>query len=121
MQRRLFSILFLVLASARAEAGCIEPTATAHSTVSIMRHFDAAEAAARPGVIGIRGTGWFLSPTVLVTIEHVATAMGLTGQAWKDVELNGGARRQSVPVRLRHVAGADADKIAVLELQAAYS
>jgi hypothetical protein len=118
---RPFCLLALVLASSCANAGCIEPATTAHSTVSIMRHFDATEAAAHPGVLGIRGTGWFLSPTLLVTIEHVAVAMGLTDQSWKDIEVKGGERRQSVPVRLRHVAGADADKIAVLELQAAYS
>jgi hypothetical protein len=121
MRRQLFAILVLLLASSRADARCVAPPTLAHATASITRHFDATEKAAHPGVIGIRGTGWFLSPTSLVTVEHVAAAMGLADEAWKDVELQTGERRQSVPVRLRHVAGANAEKIAVLELQTAQS
>ena len=57
---RLFG-LGLVLASTPVEAGCVDPAQLAHSTVSIIRHFDDAERGARPDLIGIQGTGWFLS------------------------------------------------------------
>jgi len=89
--------------------------------VSIMRHFDDAERQERPGVLGIRGTGWFLSPTSVVTVEHVAAAMKLSDQQWKDIEMTEGETTQSIPVRIRRLAGPHAQKIAVLELQAAYS
>jgi hypothetical protein len=121
MQRRLFSILVLVVASSRAEAGCIDPAALADSTVSITRHFDDKEMEARPGTLGIRGTGWFLSPTSMVTAGHVATAMNLSDQDWKPVEIRHGNNEQSVPARIQRLAGSHAEKIAVLELQIAFS
>src|SRR5262249_28916810 len=52
----------LAFASSRIEAACVDPATLSPSTVSITRDFDAQERAAEPGVIGIRGTGWFLSP-----------------------------------------------------------
>jgi hypothetical protein len=92
----------------------------AHSTVSIMRHFDDKEQEEQPGVLGIRGTGWFLSPTSMVTVEHVAAAMKLSDRNWKQVEIGTGESKQSVPVRIQRLAGSDAQKIAVLELQTAF-
>jgi len=89
--------------------------------VSIMRHFDDAEMAARPGVLGIRATGWFLSPTSIATVEHVTAAMGLSDQDWKHVEIGSGASKQSIPARIRHVAGSSAHRIVVAELQTAFS
>jgi hypothetical protein len=121
MGRRLFLILSLVLASARVDAGCIDPTTLAHSTVSIVRQFDDKEREARPGVLAIRGTGWFLSPTSLVTVEHVAAAMNLSDQSWKQVEIWEGEIKQSIPARIQRIAGSSAERIAVLELQAAFS
>src|SRR5512132_286039 len=121
MQRRLFSILILVVAASRVEAGCIDPAMAAHSTVSIMRHFDDKEQEARPGVVGIRATGWFLSPTLMVTVEHVAAAMKLSDRNWKHLEIGRGESRQSIPARIHRLAGSDAQKIAVLELQTAHS
>jgi len=120
MLRRLFSILVLVAAASRVEAGCIDPAVPAHSTVSIMRHFDDKEQAERPGVLGILGTGWFLSPTSIVTVEHVAAAMKLSHRTWKQVEIGAGESKQSVPVRIQRLAGSS-EKIAVLELQTAFS
>ena len=52
MRRQLFSILILIVSSTRVAAGCIDPATLAHSTVSIMRHFDNKEREARPGVLG---------------------------------------------------------------------
>jgi len=70
-------LLVLAAASSRIEAACIDPSTLSPSTVSITRDFDAQERAAEPGVIGIRGTGWFLSPRLVVTAAHVAEAMHL--------------------------------------------
>jgi Trypsin-like peptidase domain len=121
MQRRLLSILVLVLGSSPVEAGCIDPATLARSTASIMRHFDDKEKQARPGVLAIGATGWFLSPTTMVTIAHVATAMNLSGQNWKQIEIRNGENEWSIPARLQRLAGHHAEKIAVLELQTAYS
>jgi hypothetical protein len=93
----------------------------AHSTVSIMRHFDDKEQEARPGVVGIRATGWFLSPTLMVTVEHVAAAMKLSDRNWKHLEIGRGESKQSIPARIQRVAGSNEQKIAVLELQTAFS
>ena len=121
MQRRLFSIFVLVVASSRVDAGCIDPATLAHSTVSITRHFDDKEREARPETFGIRGTAWFLSPTSLVTAGHVANAMNLSDQNWKQVEIRQGENEQSIPARIQRLAGSHAEKIAVLELQTAFS
>jgi hypothetical protein len=91
-----------------------------HSTASIARYFDEREQQPRPGVLGISGTGWFLSPNSLVTIEHVVTAMHLSDQTWKEIEIRNGEDKQSIPARISHVAGSYAEKITVLELLAAF-
>jgi hypothetical protein len=121
MQQRLFSILILVVASSRVEAGCIDPATLTHSTVSITRYFDDKEKEARPGVLGISGTGWFLSPNSMVTVEHVVAAMRLSDQNWKEIEIRKGENKQSIPARIRHLGGSYAEKIAVLELRTAVS
>src|SRR5262245_14498001 len=98
MQQRLFFILILLAASSsRATAGCINPFTLTHSTVGIMRYFDDNEKKeARPGVLGIRGAGWFLSPLSMVTVEHAAAAMHLSDQNWKQVEIQNGLNKQSI-------------------------
>jgi hypothetical protein len=122
MQRRqLFLILVLVLATSRVEAGCIDPATLAHSTASITRYFDEREQQPRPGVLGISGTGWFLSPNSMVTVEHVAAAMRLSNQNWKQIDIRKGDDKQSIPARISHVAGSYAEKIAIVELQTAFS
>ena len=123
MARRLFFILILVLliASPRVEAGCIDPATVAHSTARITRHLDDKEQEARPGVVAIRGTGWFLSPTRLVTVKHVAAGMNLSDHNWTHVEIWKGENKQVIPARIRHLAGSHAEQIAVLELQTAFS
>src|SRR5262245_53970261 len=100
MKRQLFSVCFLVVTSGRVDAACIDPAALAHSTKSITRHFEHEEKAARPGVFGISGTGWFLSPTLMVTIGHVAASMNLSDQTWKPIEIREGESKQSIPVRI---------------------
>ncbi|MGC1951144.1 MAG: hypothetical protein WA970_00880, partial [Gammaproteobacteria bacterium] len=105
------------MASSGVEAACVDPATLTHSTVSITRHFDDNEKDGPPGVVAIRGTGWFLSPTAIVTVGHVAAAMKLSDRSWKRVELGG---KQSIPARIQRRAGSGAEKIAVLELQTAF-
>ena len=113
--------LFIVLTVTRATAACVDPAQLEHSTVSIMRHFDEAEHGTRPDLIGIRGTGWFLSPTTIVTAAHVAEAMKLSIQDWKPLEIADRDGSQFVAVRIQGLAGNLAEKLAVLELQRAVS
>jgi Trypsin-like peptidase domain len=121
VRRQLLSILILIVSCVRAAAGCIDPATLAHSTVSITRHFDDKEREANPDVLGIRGTGWFLSPMSIATAEHVAAAMQLSDQNWKQVEIRKGETKHSIPARIRRLAGSSAHKVAVVELQTAFS
>jgi len=114
-------ILFVVLAGTRVNAGCVDPEQLADSTVSIMRHFDEAERDVRPDLVGIRGTGWFLSPTVIVTAEHVTAAMKLSPEDWKPLEIVSGDGSQFIPARIQRLSGNQAEKLAVIELQLAVS
>jgi hypothetical protein len=104
--------------SSCVEAACVDPSTLVHSTASISRYFDEGEQ--KTGVLGIRGTAWFLSPASMVTAEHVATAMRLSDEEWKQVEILEGANKRSISVRIQRLAGSHAEKIAVLELRAAY-
>jgi hypothetical protein len=92
-----------------------------HSTVSITRYFDGEDKKEDPELLGIRGTAWFMSPTTMVTAEHVAAAMGLSEQRWKRIEIREGENKQSIAVRIQRLAGSLSEKLAVLELNAAYS
>jgi len=112
----MLSFLLLVVGLSRLEAACIDPSAFVQSTMSITRHFNEEEAKAEPGVIGIRGTAWFLSSRLLVTAAHVAEAMHLSAHGWKDIEIQNGEGKRSVSVRLFHLAGLQVEKIAILEL-----
>jgi hypothetical protein len=113
--------LALIVASSGVAAECIDTVALGHSTVSITRHFDDNESQTHPGLLGIRGTGWFLSPTLMVTVEHVAAAMNLSDQNWKQIEIGSGDNTQPARVRLQRLAGTNKEKIAVLELQTPFS
>src|SRR5215475_4608559 len=113
--------LGLLLTWSSAAAQCVDPARFALSTASITRYFDDKEdQTANPGTLGIRGTGWFLSPTSMVTAEHVATAMRLSDQSWKQVEILDGESRQSTAMRILRVAGSNQEKIAVLELRSEF-
>lgn len=110
--------LGLLLAWTAAAAQCVNPAEIALSTVSITRYFDDKDdQTANPGTLGIRGTGWFLSATTMVTAEHVANAMRLSDQGWKQVEILNDERKLPTPIRILRVAGANREKLVVLELQ----
>src|SRR5262249_32616375 len=99
----------------------IEPTRLAHSAVSITRYFDEVErAAAQPGLLGTSGTAWFLSPTMIVTVEHVSAGMKLTTQDWKALDIRDGDDTRSIPARVARVVGLGAEKLAVIELQSEF-
>lgn len=120
MARRASCALILLLLSvvpSRAETTCIDSARLAHSTVAITRYFDHAERAAQPDLLGIQGTGWFRSTTVIVTVEHVVAAMGLSTESWKILTIQDGLENHSIPVRIQRVAGDGPEKLAVLELQ----
>src|SRR5215471_16442234 len=121
MHRATLGLTALVLLSVsdRLEASCIEPAQLAHSAVSITRYYDEAERAAHPGVIGTSGTAWFLSPTTIVTAEHVSAGMMLTTE-WKSLDIRDGDDIRSIPVRIARVTGRGAEKLAVLELQSEF-
>jgi hypothetical protein len=116
----LLSALVLLLASSRPGAACVEPSAVVRSTVGIARYFDEKERTAEPGLLGIRGTGWFLSQGSLLTAAHVAEAMHLTKKDWTQVEIRQGSNTQAVLVRIVTLAGSHAEKIALLELKASF-
>src|SRR5262249_14317477 len=101
----------------RAEAACIEPTQFAHASLRITRYFDQAEQTAQASVVGIQGSGWFLTPTTIVTVAHVVTAMNLTTLDWKRIEIGDGEDSRTAFARIQRLAGHGADKLAVLELQ----
>ncbi len=111
-------ILLLLSVQSRAETACVDSALLAHSSVSIARYFDDAERTERR-LVGIAGTGWFQSPTTLITVEHVAAAMGLSTADWKPVKITDGADSQSSSARIQRIAGRRAEKLAVLELQTA--
>jgi hypothetical protein len=115
------ALIFLLLFSAqsRADTGCVDLAQLAHSTVGITRYFDEAERNAQSDVVGIHGTAWFQSPTIIVTVGHVASGMKLSTQEWKSVSIKDGAEGQSNAVRMQRVVGSYAEKLAVLELQTA--
>jgi hypothetical protein len=115
---RLLGIV-LVLASTQAKGACIDAAQLSHSTVSIMRHFDDAERGARPDLIGVQGTAWFLSPTTIVTAEHVTAGMRLSIQDWKSIEIVDGDGSQFIDARIQRLAGGEAERLAVIELQRA--
>jgi hypothetical protein len=118
-----YALTLALLASVqpRAETSCIDSAALAHSTVGITRYFDESERAAQPDLLGIQGIGWFQSSTNIVTVEHVVAAMGLSTSDWKILSIQDGADDHSIAVRIERVAGAGAEKLAVLQLQTAIS
>jgi Trypsin-like peptidase domain len=114
-------VLCGVLTSTWANAACVDPAHLVRSTASIMRHFDEKERDAHPGVTGIQGTGWFLSPTMIVTAEHVTAAMNLSTKEWKPLEIAAGDGSQLIGARIQRLAGGTPEKLAVIELQRAAS
>jgi hypothetical protein len=120
MRHFLVSLSALVGVSSSGQAACIDPATLVRSTVSIAREFSDEERKATPAVLGIRGTGWFLSPRLVVTAAHVAEAMHLSKEDWKDVELRERDSRASFAARMVRVVGSLPEKMAVIELKAAF-
>src|SRR5215510_179093 len=115
-------VLFVLLADAQVvPAACVDPTQLAHSAVSIIRHFDNAARDSHRGLAGVRGTGWFLSPTTIVTAEHVTAGMKLSTQDWKLLEIVNGDGSQFIAARIQRLAGSQAERLALIELQRAVS
>jgi hypothetical protein len=111
----------LSLAAFAAKAGCAAgPENLAGSVVSITVRFGEEEKESAPDLLGIRGTGWFLSPQLLVTVGHVAESMGLSGEDWKEAEITQGSRHERLQLRLGNLVGSGVEKIAVLELKEAF-
>ena len=121
MRQCLFSILVLVATSTGIEASCVDPSTLVRSTVNISRNFAEEERRAEPDVLGIRGTGWFLSSRLIVTAAHVVEAMRLSAQNWKEIEVKERSRDASIPGRILRIAGVHSEKIAVLELQTPFA
>ena len=112
-----FALLLLVSIAARAETNCVDPSSLAGSAVSITRYLDNQERDAKSDVIGIQGTGWFQSTNTIVTVEHVALAMKLSKEAWKQLTVQSSSGTLSISARIRQVIGDSKEKLAVLELQ----
>ena len=104
-----------------AGATCVNPAMLAKTTVSISRDFDGEERKLAPGVAGISGTGWFLSPQLLVTAAHVSEAMQLSSTQWKDIEIWNGKSKTVVASRIYNLAGPLFDKMALLDLLVPFS
>jgi hypothetical protein len=120
MRRCLFCILILVATSSGTRATCVDPSTLVRSTVNISREFDEEERRAEPGVLGIRGTAWFFSQRLVVTAAHVAEAMHLSPEDWKEIGVYERGSKASLPARILRVAGTQREKIAVLELRAPF-
>src|SRR6516164_4188751 len=98
-------LVFALIAGPNAvQAACVDITNLAHSTAAIIRHLDEAERY-RSDVIGIQGSGWFLSPTTIVTVEHVTAAMKLSADDWKMLEIVNEAGSQFIAARLQRLVG----------------
>ena len=116
MRQCVLAILILLATAGGSSAQCVDPSTLVRSTVNIGRHFGDEERRAEPNLLGIRGTAWFLSPRLAVTAAHVADAMHLSAQEWKEIEVQERGSKASLPVRVLRIAGSSAEKIAVLEL-----
>src|SRR5215510_12667901 len=119
--RLLLSVGVQVGSLPSAGATCVNPATLVKTTVSISRDFDVEKRKLAPGVAGIAGTGWFLSPQLLVTAAHVSEAMQLSSTQWKDIEISNGNSKTLVPSRIHSLAGPRFDKMALLDLLLPFS
>ena len=120
MRGGLLSILILAASATGIKASCVDPASLVHSTVNITRVFSEEERQAEPGVLGIRGTAWFLSSRSIVTAAHVAEAMHLSRQHWNPIEVRERESAGSIAARLVRVIGSNTEKMAVLELEKSF-
>lgn len=120
MVRVVLCVLLLLVASPPIDAACVDPKMLARSTVRIAREFSVDERKQTPDAIGVRGSGWFLSPRQMVTVAHVAEGMGLSALDWKDVEIRENEVTALISVRILRFAGTHSEKMTVLELRIPY-
>jgi hypothetical protein len=104
----------LTLAPCAASA-CNDRAVLAHAAVGITRMFDESEG---QRLAGVAGSGWFLSPRLLVTVAHVAQGMRLSEREWKTVEFREGDAVEKIDVRLQRIVGTGREKIALIETAA---
>jgi Trypsin-like peptidase domain len=121
VRQALFFAFILANASPGFAGSCIDPATLVQSTANISREFGEEERKESAGVLGIRGTGWFFSPRLIVTAAHVAEAMHLTAYDWKEIEVREGEKQRLAPARILRLAGASSEKMAVLELGVAFA
>jgi len=121
VRRGLFLSLILFTTSTAAEASCVDPFTLVRSTVNLTRIYDKGESRPGIGVLGIRGTGWFLSPRLIVTAAHVSEAMHLSEQDWKKIEIKERDSKESTGVRILRILGSQSERVAVLELKSAFA
>jgi hypothetical protein len=121
MRRCLFFSLILVATSTAVDASCVDPSTLVRSTVNLTRIYDKEESRPGTGVLGIRGTGWFLSPRLIVTAAHVSEAMRLSEQDWKEIEIRERDSKEATDVRILRVLGAQSERVAVLELKSPFT
>jgi Trypsin-like peptidase domain len=115
-------LIFALLAGPHTvHAACVDTTSLAPSTISIIRHLDDAERERSPDLIALQASGWFLSPTTIVTVEHVTSAMKLSADDWTMLEIVNEAGSQFIAARLQRLAGEESERLAVVELQSAFS
>jgi hypothetical protein len=110
----------LLVATARADAAaCVDPETSSRVAVSLTKYFNEEEKKSEPSLLGIQGAGWFVSSRSMVTVAHVAEAMHLSSEDWKDIEIRNEESKRSVAVRLSRFVGTQSEKIALLELKTA--
>ena len=115
--RRILAVLALLTASSRSEAACLDPETASRAAVSITRYLSDEERKSQPKLLAIRGSGWFVSSRLIVTVAHVVEAMHLSTEDFKDIEIRDRESTRSMPVRLSRLAGTQTETIAVLELK----
>jgi len=112
----LFPMLALAFAiSALVSSGavaCEDRSIISHAAVGITRLFDESE---KQELAGVAGSGWFLTPRLLVTVAHVAEGMRLSATEWKSIQLRDEDVFESLDVRLRRIIGSGPEKIALIE------
>jgi Trypsin-like peptidase domain len=121
LRRLLFCSGIFVALSPGVAASCIDPSSLTKTTVSISREFAEDDKKPAPDVVAIGGTGWFLSPRLLVTAAHVAEAMQLSSTHWKDIEIRNSGSKTIVATRIHGLAGPLIEKMALLHLHAPFS
>ncbi|MGO9545347.1 MAG: serine protease [Rhodomicrobium sp.] len=104
-----------------AGTACADPAAYVRGVAGITRHFSDEEKKTDAGLLGARGTAWFLSAGSMVTAAHVAQAMHLSGQTWTQIEVAQVKSVQPAYVRIQRIAGSGTEKIAVLELRTGFT